>query len=180
MSSKQSDTSSQLSLAAQMTEPADQPFLDAARALVRAGFLFVNRSEGAYQAYDLTLAQMDVLSALAHAEGASLSCSEIAEKTLITKGGITWLVDRLEARGLVKRMPSRDDRRSVLVRLSAKGVELFRKIYPECVYCNRSLLEKAFKPEQVQELSGLLELLIRSLETDSGRARMRTQGFSHG
>jgi MarR family transcriptional regulator, 2-MHQ and catechol-resistance regulon repressor len=166
MLSKQSDTSSQLSLAAQMTEPADQLFIDAARALVKAAFLFVNRCERPYQAYDLTLAQTDVLSALAHTEGASLCCSEIAERTLITKGGITWLLDRLEARGLVKRMPSRDDRRSVLVRLSAKGVELFRKIYPEGVRCNRAALEKAFKPEQIKELSGLLELLIRSLEME--------------
>jgi MarR family transcriptional regulator, 2-MHQ and catechol-resistance regulon repressor len=165
MSSKQSDISSQLSLAAQMTEPADQPFIDAGLALVKAGFLFVNRTERPYQACDLTLAQMDVLCALAQAEGASLSCSEIAERTLITKGGITGLLDRLEARGLVKRMPSRDDRRSVLVRLSAKGVELFRKIYPEGVRCKRSLFEKAFKPEQMKKLSDLLDVLIRSLET---------------
>ena len=65
---------------------------------------------------------MDVLIALARAEDASLSCSEIAERTLITKGGITGILDRLEARGLVKRIPSRDDRRSVLIRLSAKGL----------------------------------------------------------
>jgi MarR family 2-MHQ and catechol resistance regulon transcriptional repressor len=165
MASKQSNPASQLSLAAQMTEPDDQPYLDAARALVKAGFLFVNHLERPCQPYDLTLAQMDVLSALAHAEGASLSCSEIADRTLITKGGITGIVDRLEARGLVKRMPSRDDRRCVLVRPSAKGVELFRKIYPEKGRCNRSLFEKAFTPEQVKELTSLLELLIRSLET---------------
>jgi hypothetical protein len=59
------------------------------------------------------------------------------------------------APGLVKRMPSRDDRRCVLVRPSSKGVELFRKIYPEGARCNRSLFEKAFKPEQVKELSAV-------------------------
>lgn len=165
MSPKQSDSSSQLSLEAQVTRPADQPFIDTARALVKAAFLFVNRPGRSYQVYDLTVAQMDVLGALARAEGASLSCSEIAERTLITKGGITGLLDRLEARGLVKRVPSPDDRRSVLVRLSAKGIELFRKLYPELVRGNRSRLEKALTPDQMKEFGKLLALLIRNLET---------------
>jgi DNA-binding MarR family transcriptional regulator len=165
MSQRQSSSSGQPSLTAPVAQPADQPFVDAARALIKAAFLFANHPERPYAAYDLTLAQMDVLSALARADGASLNCSEIAERTLITKGGITGLLDRLEARGLVKRIPSRDDRRSVLVRLSARGVELYRKLYPEVVRCNRSQFEKALKPEQLRELTGLLELLIRSLET---------------
>jgi DNA-binding MarR family transcriptional regulator len=172
---QQFDPSSQLSLEAQITQPADQPFIDAARALVKAAFLFVNRPGRPYDAYDLTVAQMDVIGALAKAEEASLSCSEIAERTLITKGGITGIIDRLEARGLVKRMPSRDDRRCVLVRPSAKGVELFRKIHPEKGRCNRSLFEKAFKPEQVKELTSLLELLIRSLEAGEQKS-----AYAHG
>jgi MarR family 2-MHQ and catechol resistance regulon transcriptional repressor len=164
---QQFNPSSQLSLEAQVTRPADQPFIDAARALVKAAFLFVNRTGRAYDVYDLTVAQLDVLGALARAEEASLSCSEIAERTLITKGGITGILDRLEARGLVKRIPSRDDRRSVLVRLSAKGVELFRKLYPELVRSTRSLFEKAMRPDQMKEFSKLLALLIRNLETRS-------------
>jgi len=106
MPPQQFDPPSQLALEAQVTQPADQPFIDAAQALVKAGFLFVNRPGRPYQAYDLTVAQMDVIGALARAEGASLSCSEIAERTLITKGGITGILDRLEARGLVKRILS--------------------------------------------------------------------------
>jgi MarR family transcriptional regulator, 2-MHQ and catechol-resistance regulon repressor len=165
MPSKESSSPEQSSLITQVIQSGEQPFVDAGRALLKAGFLFANHPQRPYPAYDLTFAQVDVLSAVARAEGASLSCSEIAERTLITKGGITGILDRLEARGLVKRIPSRDDRRSVLVRLSAKGVELFRKLYPEIVRCNRSLLEKAFKPEQMQEFSKLLEILIRSFET---------------
>jgi MarR family transcriptional regulator, 2-MHQ and catechol-resistance regulon repressor len=165
MSAKQLDASSQLSLAAQVTTPADEPFIDASRALLKASFLFANHPERPYLAYDLTLAQVDVLGALARAEEAILSCSEVAERTLITKGGITGILDRLEARGLVKRIPSREDRRSVLVRLSAKGVELFRKFYPELARSNRSLFEKAFSSDQMKEFSKLLEVLIRNLET---------------
>jgi DNA-binding MarR family transcriptional regulator len=164
MALKSSRTAKQPSLVG-VAPTADQPFIDIARALLRANFLFSYHPERAYQAYDLTLAQVDVLVVLAHAEGASLTCSDIAEKTLITKGGITGILDRLQARGLVKRIHSSDDRRIVLVRLSAKGVELFRKFYPEIARGNRALLEKSFKPEQLKEFGRLLGLLIRGLET---------------
>ena len=167
MPTRQSSPSRQLSLASQVIDAADQPFLDLARALIKAGFLFVNETECPYQSYDLTLAQMDVLSALARTDGESISCSEISDRTLITKGGITGILDRLEARGLIKRLPSSDDRRSVLVRLSAKGIELFRKLYPELARSHRSLLERAFKRDQMKEFSNLLEILIRSIERHS-------------
>ena len=167
MPTRQSSPSRPLSLAAQVTDAADQPFIDAARALIKASFLFVNETERPYQSYGLTLAQVDVMATLARTDGESISCSEIAERTLITKGGITGILDRLEARGLVKRFPSSDDRRSVLVRLSAKGVELFRKLYPELARSHRSLLGRAFKRDQMKEFSNLLEILIRSIERHS-------------
>jgi MarR family transcriptional regulator, 2-MHQ and catechol-resistance regulon repressor len=156
----------QSGLAAQITQPADQPYLEVARALLKASFLFSSHPERACQAYDLNLAQVDVLITLGNAADGSLSCSEIAEKTLITKGGITGVLDRLEARGLVKRVPSRDDRRSVMVRLSAKGAELFSKFYPELARKDRDIFDKAFRPEQMKEFSKLLALLVRSLEAE--------------
>jgi DNA-binding MarR family transcriptional regulator len=165
MTPQPSSSARQLSLAEQVTQSADQPFIDAARALLKASFLFGNHPQRPYQTYDLSLAQVDVLTALARAENASLTCSEIAEQTLITKGGITGILDRLEARGLVKRTASPHDRRSVVVRLSAKGNEFFRKFYPELARSSRTLFEKAFRPEQMREFSKLLGLLVRSLET---------------
>ncbi len=147
-----------------VTPPEDRPFIDLARALLKASFLFSNHPDRAYHAFDLTLAQVDVLMALGNADDTSLTCSEIAEKTLITKGGITGILDRLEARGLVKRIHSRDDRRSVTVRLSARGIELFGKLCPALARGNRALFEKVFHPEQHKEFGKLLTRLIRGLE----------------
>jgi DNA-binding MarR family transcriptional regulator len=93
-----------------------------------------------------------------------MSCTEIAEHTLITKGGLTWLLDRLEARGLVERSPSREDRRSVVVRLSRKGVALYSKLYPEQVRFYRSLFEDIFTPAQMKQFRKLLDRLVRGLE----------------
>jgi DNA-binding MarR family transcriptional regulator len=164
MAPKPTAPADQLPLIAQVIRPDEQPFSDLARAVLKAGFLFGNHPQRPYHAYGLSLAQVDVLGVLARAENPSLSCSEIAERTLITKGGITGILDRLEARGLVKRMPSRDDRRSVQVRLSAKGIEFLRNFYPELVQSDRVIFEKAFLPAQMKEFGKLLGLLVRSLE----------------
>jgi MarR family transcriptional regulator, 2-MHQ and catechol-resistance regulon repressor len=161
-----SSASERSSLAAQVVPPADQFYRELSRALIRANFLFSYHLERTCLSYGLNLAQVDVLAVLADAGEANLTCSEIAEKTLITKGGITGILDRLDARGFIKRMTSRDDRRSVLVRLSAKGIEFFRKFYPELAHNNGALFEKAFRPDQLKEFSKLLNLLIRSLEAE--------------
>ncbi len=164
MSSKRLGEIRKRSLAEQVTPPATKPFMDAARALLKAGYLFGSHPSRPYLAHGLTLGQLDVLSALARADDASLNCSEIAERTLITKGGITSILDRLEARGLIKRIPSRDDRRSILVRLSPKGVAFFRKIYPEVARSNREMFEKAFGPAEMKEFGKLIALLVQSME----------------
>jgi|SRR5690348_16543239 len=96
MAHESSSATRQRSRAQQVTLPADRPFMEAARALLRAGYLFGNDPGRRCHAHGLTLAQLDVLSALARAEDASLNCSEIAKRTLITKGGITaiWIASK--------------------------------------------------------------------------------------
>jgi MarR family transcriptional regulator, 2-MHQ and catechol-resistance regulon repressor len=157
------------SLAEQPAPLKDLPFADASRALVKAGFLLSNRPQAPYHAYRLSLAEADVLTTIARAKEGQLNCSVIAERTLITKGGITKVLDRLEARGLVKRVPSRDDRRSITVQLSPKGVEFWRRFYPEVARNARELFQKAFRPQQMKQFTRLLALLIRSLEVDSAK-----------
>jgi DNA-binding MarR family transcriptional regulator len=166
MTSQSSNSNGQPSLAAQTIGPEDQIYVQGARALIKAGFLFSDHPEIVFRAFDLNLAQVDVLVALANAPDSTLTCSEIAEKTLVTKGAITGVLDKFEARGLVRRISSRDDRRSFLVRLTAKGVEFFRKFYPEMVRGKRTLFEKAFSPEQMKEFNQLLGLLLRCLEEE--------------
>jgi DNA-binding MarR family transcriptional regulator len=174
-----SEIANEHSLARQPAQLEDMRFADAVRALVKAGFLISNRPQAPHHAYQLDLAEADVLATVARAQGGHLNCSEIAEKTLITKGGITKILDRLETRGLVTRVPSRDDRRSISVQLSAKGVELWRRFYPEIARSAREVLEKAFRPEQTRQFSKLLDLLVRSLEADSAKASISASEPTH-
>ena len=79
--------------------------------------------------HDLSLGEFGVLEALHH-RGEMQLC-DIQEKILVSSGGITYLVDRLEERGLVQRRPHPEDRRARLVDLTDTGQELIRAIFPE-------------------------------------------------
>jgi MarR family 2-MHQ and catechol resistance regulon transcriptional repressor len=68
-----------------------------------------------------------VLEALLH-KGA-LPVNEIGRKVLLTSGSITVAVDRLEAKGLVERRASADDRRVRIVHLTKEGRKLITRAY---------------------------------------------------
>lgn len=74
----------------------------------------------------LTPAQFSVLSALASTP--VLSCKALSERTGITKGSLTGIVDRLEQGGLAQRITSREDRRSHLVHLTDEGRATFERV----------------------------------------------------
>ncbi len=76
----------------------------------------------------LTPAQFDIIATLGNTEG--MTCKELGEKTLITKGTMTGVLDRLEAKGLLARVPSPDDGRSWITRLTRKGQTLFEEVFP--------------------------------------------------
>jgi DNA-binding MarR family transcriptional regulator len=177
---KRSEATDREALAALFRQMEEQPPVFACRALVRAAFLFTNSPSRPYHALGLNVSQADVLATIGRAEGMALTCSEIAEATVITKGGITGIVDRLEARGLVQRVASREDRRSILIHLTDKGVEVCNDLYREIPRTNQETLAKALKPEQIKQLSKLLTLLVRSLEAENRTARIRASEPTHG
>ncbi len=76
----------------------------------------------------LTLSQFAVLEALFHL--GPLYQREIGQKLLRSSGNITMVIDNLEKRGYAKRERRKEDRRFMLVRLTAEGSELISKVFP--------------------------------------------------
>ena len=76
----------------------------------------------------LTLTQFAVLEALYHL--GPMSLSDIAQKVLTTGGNLTMVVGNLEKQGLARRQRSPEDRRVLIVVLTAKGKSLIRQIFP--------------------------------------------------
>lgn len=85
----------------------------------------------------LTHAQFDIIATLGNTQG--MTYKELGEKTLITKGTLTGVIDRLEQKGLVERERSCDDKRSFYVRLTGAGEATFQSVFPKVVEHGRQL-----------------------------------------
>ncbi|MGK5022229.1 MarR family transcriptional regulator [Janthinobacterium sp. CG_23.4] len=79
--------------------------------------------------YGLTHAQFDIIATLGNTCG--MPYKELGQKTLITKGTLTGVVERLEQKGLVVRERCNKDMRSYSVRLSCEGEQVFHDVFPE-------------------------------------------------
>ena len=78
-------------------------------------------------------------------------------------------IDSLQTGGL-EGLPSRDDRRSIRIQLTDKGVEFCHALFPQLVDSNKEIFARALNPEQLKQLTKLLTLLVHSMETDSESA----------
>lgn len=87
--------------------------------------------------HGMTAAEFGILEALYHK--GPLLLGEIQRKILVSSGGITFLVDRLAAKGLVERKACAEDRRARYAVLTPAGEKLIRRIFPE----HAQMLERA-------------------------------------
>lgn len=97
------------------------------RELVRCYQAFERLSVSHIRETGLTASQFDILVTLGNTQG--MTFKELGQRTLITKGTLTGVVDRLEARGLARREASDKDGRSTVVRLTAEGEALFARVF---------------------------------------------------
>jgi DNA-binding MarR family transcriptional regulator len=75
-------------------------------------------------AHGLPVSSYEVLMFLADAPGHRLRMAEIADMVLLSRSGLTRLVDRLEAAGYVTRCAAEDDGRGAYAELTASGLEM--------------------------------------------------------
>ncbi|MBA3524699.1 MAG: MarR family transcriptional regulator [Geodermatophilaceae bacterium] len=80
--------------------------------------------------HDLPLASYDVLVQLAEVPQRRLRMTDLAEAVLLSRSGLTRLVDRLTRDGLVTRQPCEDDARGTYAVLTDQGLERLRRAAP--------------------------------------------------
>jgi DNA-binding MarR family transcriptional regulator len=135
-------------------------FLSTLRELARCYQAFERYSGTHVRELGLTPDQFDIIATLGNIEG--MSFKELGEQTLITKGTLTGVVDRLEARGLVERVASDVDRRSTIVRLTRAGEREFARTFPAHIVHLRAAFG-ALDEAELKRLEGLLGRLRESL-----------------
>ncbi len=137
---------------------AREPFIAVLRELAEAYHAFSTYSAAHVRELGLTPAQFDVIATLGNTGG--LPLSEVARKTLITKGTLTGIIDRLEAKGLLFRRVPADDRRSFHAVLTPAGEALFAEVFPLHI----DYLKRAFLHLEADELEQTRATLHRLRE----------------
>jgi DNA-binding MarR family transcriptional regulator len=106
---------------------------------------------------DLPLAEFDVLFQLGMAEGRRLRMNELADRVLLSRAGITRLVDRLVADGLVSRMKCASDARGYYAVLMPAGVACLLEATPGHMAAVRRFFLESFTAPELETLAELLE-----------------------
>lgn len=75
------------------------------------------------QQTEITLEQYDVLVTLEYCEDYRIRLSDLAERILLSRSGLTRLIDKLEARGLVVRETCQEDKRGAFAVLTPLGLQ---------------------------------------------------------
>ena len=96
--------------------------------LARATNSLQARLSAQLEGQGLTVGQFGVLEALLHL-GPMTQCV-LGEKLLRSGGNITLVIDNLEKHGLVRRERQTEDRRTIMIHLTPKGMRLIKRVFP--------------------------------------------------
>lgn len=124
--------------------------------IFRLSRLAGDRMEKTYETFGIGRPEFDVLATLRRSgEPYQLSPGALAASMMLSTGGTTARLDRLEKAGLTERLPSPTDRRGVLVRLTARGFDVVDRAVGAGLAEQQRLLGHMSEERQL-ELSKLL------------------------
>ncbi|ASD89700.1 MarR family transcriptional regulator [Salmonella enterica] len=115
--------------------------------------------------YNLNVGEFEVLAALARNPDRQLSPKELQKKILISSGGLSNRINRLEEKKYIVRIPDPSDRRGVIVRITPEG----RKLTLEAVVTHVAIEEALIQGldiEDREQLARLLKKLIKSQKSE--------------
>src|SRR6266704_6782804 len=105
----------------------------------------------------LPLSSYDVLIELYEAPERRLRMHELAERVVLSRSGLTRLVDRLEAEGLLRRDRSGTDRRGAYAVITEQGIAAMRQAWPVYARGIIKYFAQWLTPEETQLLGSALE-----------------------
>lgn len=107
--------------------------------------------------HDLPLSSYEVLLFLGTAPGGAMRMSELADGVLLSRSGLTRLVDRLERAGLVERHECEEDARGLLASITDAGRDLFAEARKTHLAGVRRLFLDRFSEAEQRTLGDLFE-----------------------
>ncbi|MFE9306381.1 MarR family winged helix-turn-helix transcriptional regulator [Streptomyces sp. NPDC020792] len=127
-----------------------------------------DRMEKAYAPFGISRGEFDVLATLRRAgEPYTLSPRQLSATLMLTTGGMTGRLDKLEAAGLLRRSPDPHDRRGLKVTLTDKGLRLIDEAVGAGLAAQTEALS-ALGAERAGELAALLRELLAGTSESPG------------
>ena len=144
-----------------MTAPLNSSELGAWRTFLLAHATVVRRLEAELVLeHDLALASYDVLVQLSEAPDQRLRMTELADRVLLSRSGLTRLVDRLERDGLIAREACPSDARGTLAVLTEAGLTRLRAAWPTHLRGVVEHVTSRLSPLEVEQLATILGRLV--------------------
>lgn len=103
--------------------------------------------------FSLNLTEFSVLEVLYHKDKQTIQ--QIVNHVLISSGSMTYVIDKLEQRGLLNRMSCPDDRRAIHIALTNDGQQLMEKIMPK----HREFVNDLFEPFNEEKKTIFIDML---------------------
>ena len=125
--------------------------------LAQASELISSEFHAVARAHGFSVAEWRVLASLA--DGRPLSIGQLAQATLTKQPTLTRLLDRMEARGQVRRLPHDSDRRVTLIQTTSVGARTVEALMKRAREHERRVLEP-FGMARAEELKTVLRQLI--------------------
>ncbi len=131
------------------------------RTFLRSHATVVRRLEAELMAeHGLPLASYDVLVQLSEAPGRALRMTELADRVLLSRSGLTRLADRLAKEGLLRREACPDDARGTLAVLTDEGLERLRAAWPTHLRGVEQHVTSRLSEDDVEALGRILGKLV--------------------
>ena len=105
---------------------------------------------------ELTPSQARVIFTIGGTDG--LTCKDIGDVTLITKGTLTGVIDRLEQKGLVERWSVEGDGRKTIVALTRRGEGVYAKEFPKHIEFLKNKFDKLGARDRKQAIALLSQI----------------------
>lgn len=122
-----------------------------------------NHLEPLFAEFGLQRGEFDVLATLRRSgKPYALTPTQLYAATMVSSGGMTNRLDRLERAGLIERGPNPDDRRGTLVAISPQGLDLIDRAVPAHLK-NEEAVVSSLSAEERAQLNGLLGKLIEAV-----------------
>ena len=138
----------------------DDPYLKILRPLVEAYQAIFQVGDRHIRSMGLTPPQFDVIAELGGTNG--MTCVELSHATLLAKASLTGIIDRLETKELIERKAVPNDRRATNIRLTRKGENLYRKVFPAQANLMRPYFQQALTKQEIISLQDMLSRLRNS------------------